>query len=124
MSYPTEKSVIEHVSSASPTPTPTYQPKGPGHIDIHEVDEDELDKAEATLVSESEFTPKEYSRLRWKLDLVIMPILMIMYGLQYSDKVALSQGVVFNLREDTHLVGNQYADLTTFFYVGYLVAQL
>lgn len=53
-----------------------------------------------------------------------MPILMIMYGLQYSDKVSLSQGVLFNLREDTKLVGNQYADLTTFFYVGYLVAQL
>jgi ACS family allantoate permease-like MFS transporter len=33
----------------------------------------------------------------------------------YSDKVSLSSGVVFGLKTDTHLVGNQYAMLTVYF---------
>lgn len=40
---------------------------------------------------------------------------MITYGLQYSDKTSLASGSVFGLREDTKLVGNEYANLTTFF---------
>lgn len=47
-----------------------------------------------------------------------------MYGLQYSDKTSLSSGVVFGLVKDTHLVGNQYANLTSFFYMAYGVAQI
>ncbi|TXT12814.1 hypothetical protein VHUM_01215 [Vanrija humicola] len=46
------------------------------------------------------------------------------YGLQYSDKTSLSSGVVFGLVQDTHLVGNQYANLTSFFYMAYGVAQI
>jgi len=42
-------------------------------------------------------------------------MLMIIYGLQFSDKSSLANGVVFGLREDTKLVGNQYADLTIYF---------
>lgn len=40
---------------------------------------------------------------------------MVVYGLQYSDKTSLSSGVVFGLKEDTNLVGNQFANLTSFF---------
>ncbi|GMK54676.1 hypothetical protein CspeluHIS016_0112620 [Cutaneotrichosporon spelunceum] len=98
--------------------------KGPGHIDVHEVDEKELDDAEDTILAEQEFTPQEYKRVRWKIDLILMPVLMVIYGLQFADKTSLAAGVIFGLREDTHLVGNHYADLTTYFYIGYLVAQL
>ncbi|CAK9786196.1 hypothetical protein CC85DRAFT_271311 [Cutaneotrichosporon oleaginosum] len=98
--------------------------KGPGHIDVHEVDEKELDEAEDAIIAEQEFTPAEYSRVRWKIDLILMPVLMIIYGLQFADKTSLAAGVVFGLREDTKLVGNHYADLTTYFYIGYLVAQV
>lgn len=37
------------------------------------------------------------------------------YGLQYSDKTSLSSGVVFGLKEDTKLKGNEFANLTSFF---------
>lgn len=40
---------------------------------------------------------------------------MFTYGLQYSDKTSLSSGVVFGLVEDTHLKGNEYNNLNTFF---------
>jgi hypothetical protein len=40
---------------------------------------------------------------------------MLTYGLQFADKQSLSSGVLFGLRQDTGLVGNQYANLTTLF---------
>lgn len=49
---------------------------------------------------------------------------MITYGLQYSDKTSLAAGVVFGLREDTHLTGNQYNDLNSFFCECYPLASL
>ncbi|KAJ7047347.1 major facilitator superfamily domain-containing protein [Mycena alexandri] len=52
-----------------------------------------------------------------------MPLLCITYGLQYSDKTSLSSGVVFGLRADAHLVGQQYAWLSTLFYLGYMLAE-
>lgn len=48
---------------------------------------------------------------------------MFTYGLQFADKQSLSSGVLFGLRQDTHLVGNEYANLTTLFYMAYGVAQ-
>jgi len=45
---------------------------------------DELGHAEDVIKAENEFTEKEYSKLRWKIDLIIMPVLMLVYGLQYS----------------------------------------
>ncbi|BEJ11159.1 hypothetical protein CspHIS471_0105810 [Cutaneotrichosporon sp. HIS471] len=129
MSHPTEEKGpivleqdhdVEHITGRRHS----HIDKGPGHIDVHEVDENELEKAEDAIVAEHEFTPQEYKRVRWKIDLILMPVLMIIYGLQFADKTSLAAGVVFGLREDTKLVGNHYADLTTYFYIGYLVAQV
>lgn len=53
-----------------------------------------------------------------------MPVMMFTYGLQYSDKVSLSSGVVFGLKPDTGLVGNEYAYLTIWFYLAYMIGQL
>lgn len=39
--------------------------------------------------------------------------------LQSIDKSTLGYAAVFNLREDTHLVGTQYSWLSSLFYVGY-----
>ncbi|WVQ68000.1 uncharacterized protein L199_006206 [Kwoniella botswanensis] len=68
--------------------------------------------------------PRERDRrLLRKIDLHVMPLLMITYGIQYSDKISLSSGAIFDLRQDTHLVGNQYAWLTTIFYLAYLIGE-
>lgn len=40
--------------------------------------------------------------------------------LQSIDKTTLSYAAVFNLREDTHLVGTEYSWLGLLFYLGYL----
>ncbi|KAJ7781217.1 major facilitator superfamily domain-containing protein [Mycena metata] len=63
-------------------------------------------------------------RLLSRIDCYLMPLLCITYGLQYSDKTSLASGVVFGLRADAHLVGQQYAWLSTLFYLGYMLAEL
>ncbi|RDW75925.1 putative MFS protein [Coleophoma crateriformis] len=62
-------------------------------------------------------------RLIRKVDMILMPLLMGTYVLQYIDKQALSYAAVFDLLTDTNMSGTQYANLTTFFYLGYLVAE-
>jgi MFS family permease len=44
----------------------------------------------------------------------------ITYMLQSIDKTTLSYAAVFNLREETHLVGTEYSWLGSLFYLGYL----
>ncbi|TXT07212.1 hypothetical protein VHUM_03382 [Vanrija humicola] len=39
------------------------------------------------------------------------------------DKTSLTQGVIFGLREDTNMTDQEYANLTTLFYMAYAVAQ-
>jgi MFS family permease len=60
-------------------------------------------------------------KLRWKIDLHIMPILMIVYFLQYLDKTLLNYAAVMGIK--TNLQGNEYNNLGTIFYVGYIVAE-
>lgn len=58
-----------------------------------------------------------------KIDLMIMPLLCCTYVLQYVDKQCLSYAAVFDLLTNTHMTTDQYAWLTTVFYLGYLVAE-
>ncbi|KAF3004411.1 hypothetical protein E8E13_010264 [Curvularia kusanoi] len=59
-------------------------------------------------------------KLRWKIDMRLMPLVCITYMLQSIDKTTLSYAAVFNLREETHLVGTEYSWLGSLFYLGYL----
>ncbi|KAI9926952.1 hypothetical protein ASPWEDRAFT_165275 [Aspergillus wentii DTO 134E9] len=60
-------------------------------------------------------------KLRWKIDLAIMPILAVIYFLQYLDKTLLNYAAVMGIKDN--LKGNEYNNLGTIFYVGYLVAE-
>ncbi|KAL4903875.1 hypothetical protein BDW74DRAFT_179460 [Aspergillus multicolor] len=61
------------------------------------------------------------TRLRWKLDLRLLPLLCITYALQSIDKTTLSYAAVFGLQDDLHLKGTEYSWLGAIFYLGYLV---
>lgn len=63
----------------------------------------------------------ETRALRWRIDLRIMPILMTIYFLQYLDKTLLNYAAVMGIKD--FLPGNDYNNLGTIFYVGYLVAE-
>lgn len=81
------------------------------------------DKAECAVIEaeSAEYSDKYLKKLRWKIDLWLLPLMWFCYGTQQADKVSLSTQAVFGIREDTGLVGEQFNWLTTIFYLSYLV---
>ncbi|KAF7555492.1 hypothetical protein G7Z17_g2110 [Cylindrodendrum hubeiense] len=66
--------------------------------------------------------PEDEKKLVRKIDMHLMPILIVSYGLQYLDKTSLAYSAILGLQEDLHLVGQQYSWTSSVFYIGYLVA--
>ncbi|KAI1628238.1 MFS transporter [Exophiala viscosa] len=72
---------------------------------------------------EQELDLAESKRVLRKLDLRIVPILFLIYLLQYLDKNGINYASVYGLQKGTHLVGQDYSWLGSIFYFGYLWAQ-
>lgn len=72
---------------------------------------------------EEEITEEENRRVRRKIDWRILPLITLVYGMNYVDKAALSWAVMFNLKNDIHIDGNQYSWISAIFYFGYLGAE-
>ena len=67
--------------------------------------------------------PAQRKKLIRKIDMTVAPLLAAVYFLQFLDKTTLSYTAVMGIREDTHLEGQDYSDLSMLFYVGFLVAE-
>ncbi|PCH37793.1 MFS general substrate transporter [Wolfiporia cocos MD-104 SS10] len=67
-----------------------------------------------------EVDPAEALRVRKKLDWHLMPLMCVMYLMQFADKTTLGQSAVLGLLEDDHLSQNQFDWLSTIFYLSYL----
>lgn len=63
------------------------------------------------------YSRKEVMRLRWKLDLRLIPILWFNVLLPAMDKVSNGTAALYGLRQDLNLVGDQYAWVGSIFYV-------
>lgn len=59
-------------------------------------------------------------RLLRKIDLHIMPMMCIFYGLNYLDKTTLSYASIMGLETDLNLTKSNYQWLGSIFYIGYL----
>ncbi|CAG8921003.1 unnamed protein product [Penicillium salamii] len=70
-----------------------------------------------------EYTPEEAKKVLRKIDVVIIPLLFLIYMLQYLDKNSINFASVYGLKSGTHLHGQQYSWLSSIFYFGYLIAQ-
>src|SRR5580700_8545605 len=68
-------------------------------------------------------TAADNKRILRKLDLVILPILLWVYFLQYLDKATLSYASVFGLITDTNLQGEDYSWLGSILYIAQMVMQ-
>ena len=66
----------------------------------------------------TDIDPEEAKRVLRKIDLRILPLLMVTYMLQYLDKSSISFASVYGLQTGTNLVGQQYAWLSSIFYFG------
>lgn len=75
------------------------------------------------VIRESDYTPEEYKTLLRKIDRFLLPLMWFCYGIQQTDKTAISTQAIFGLVEDTNLVGQQYSWLTTIFYITYLAGE-
>lgn len=64
--------------------------------------------------------PREARKVLWKIDLRVMPILVVVYFLQYLDKKALNYASAYGLREHANLKGNEFAWCASVFYFGYM----
>jgi hypothetical protein len=78
-----------------------------------------LDSAPARIT----LTAADNRRILRKIDLVILPILLIVYFLQALDKATLAYASVFGLIADTNLQGEEYSWLGSIVYVAQLVFQ-
>ncbi|KAK6464345.1 putative allantoate permease [Scheffersomyces coipomensis] len=67
-----------------------------------------------TIIKNQELPPKVLK----KLDLIILPLLCAIYFLQFLDKTLLNYAASMGIKD--HLVGNQYANLSTIFYAAYI----
>lgn len=65
--------------------------------------------------------PEASKRLLRKIDLHIMPLICIVYFLQYIDKTAISYASVTGIIESTGLHGNQFNWVASIFFFGYVV---
>lgn len=62
----------------------------------------------------------ESSRVRRKIDLILLPLLGGCYFLQFLDKQTLSYASLMGMLQDTHLVGSRFSWTASIFYFGYI----
>lgn len=62
-------------------------------------------------------------RLIRKVDMVLLPLLMGTYMLQYIDKTTMAYSAVFDLFTDTGISSDQYSWFASIFYFAYMVAE-
>lgn len=69
-------------------------------------------------------SPHELRRLRMKIDWWIVPIMFCCYTMQFIDKVLLNYAAVMGLNKDLKLVGNDFTNTATAFFIAYLIAEV
>ncbi|KAJ6107998.1 hypothetical protein N7523_009321 [Penicillium sp. IBT 18751x] len=70
-----------------------------------------------------EYSPEEERKLRWKIDLRLVSVMLVVNGIQFVDKLTIGYAATYGLVTEAHLVGQEYSLLVTMFYLGYLIAQ-
>ncbi|KFY32595.1 hypothetical protein V493_00064 [Pseudogymnoascus sp. VKM F-4281 (FW-2241)] len=62
--------------------------------------------------------------LRRKIDWWIVPIMFACYTLQFIDKVVINYAAVMGISKDLNLVGNNFSNVASSFFIAYLVAEV
>lgn len=73
-----------------------------------------------TKTEEVELDAETDKKLLRKIDLYLLPLLCLLYALQFMDKSTNSYASVMGLKKDLNMRGNQYSWTGTAFYLGYL----
>ncbi|OAA35722.1 Major facilitator superfamily domain, general substrate transporter [Beauveria brongniartii RCEF 3172] len=85
----------------------------------HEAATDEAAKY-ADVFNGETYSSREWVKLRWKLDLRLVPLLWFNITLGAMDKITTSTAVLYGFQADTGLSGDRYSWVGSAFYFGYL----
>lgn len=111
--------------SVEASSSPHAEEEVPGRIQVlKHADRNDADEALKVLEGENgeviELTPEDERKLLRKIDLNLMPLLCLVYGLNYLDKTTVSYASIMGLKTDLNLVGQEYSWIGSMFYFGYL----
>ncbi|OTB16637.1 hypothetical protein K445DRAFT_316915 [Daldinia sp. EC12] len=91
-----------------------------GPVNKH-INKDDPDEALKLVTGEVVvLTPEDEKRLLKKIDRNLMPLLCVVYGLNYLDKTTLSYASIMGIKTDINLKGQDYSWIASMFYFGYL----
>ncbi|KAH3662157.1 hypothetical protein OGAPHI_005405 [Ogataea philodendri] len=76
------------------------------------------------LEGDVDYDEKKDKALRWKIDLFLMPALMLLITALYMDKSALSTSAILGIKQSLDMKGDMYSWTSSAFYLGYLVFEL
>lgn len=71
----------------------------------------------------SEADQKIMRRLRWKIDLWILPLLSVVYFLASLDRSNIGNAQIAGMQEAIHADDHQWAQVASLFYIGYILSQ-
>lgn len=74
-------------------------------------------------IAQNPVTPEEARKVLWKIDLILIPLIMVSVVLAAVDKVIIANAAVYGMKTDTHLTSEQYSWIGSIFYFGYLAAE-
>ncbi|CAJ2512007.1 Uu.00g076320.m01.CDS01 [Anthostomella pinea] len=98
------------------------EPKHTSKLDaVHE--EDAIGYREYIEGLNFEVSDKESRRVRWKIDLIILPIFLVTQALQFMDKTALNYANLFGYQQALDLRGQEFNYLSAMVYFGYFLGQ-
>ncbi|KAJ6513057.1 MFS general substrate transporter [Mycena sanguinolenta] len=69
------------------------------------------------------YTHEDFNRVLRKQDMILVPLMWLAYGIQQVDKTGLATQATFGIITDTHMKGNDYAWLSTIFFIFYLLGE-
>ncbi|KAJ7928853.1 MFS general substrate transporter [Mycena leptocephala] len=91
----------------------------------HQVTVDDAKELAIETVNATEkYTQADFDRILRKQDRILMPLMWFAYGIQQVDKTGLSTQATFGIITDTHMKGNNYAWLTTIFFIFFLLGEI
>ncbi|KAL1311883.1 hypothetical protein AAFC00_001955 [Neodothiora populina] len=75
-------------------------------------------------VSLVHFDPKAEARLRWKIDLCIVPTVALLYLFCFIDRANVGNAKLAGLEKDLHLKGYDYNIVLSVFYISYILFEI
>lgn len=70
------------------------------------------------------FDPKAEARLRWKIDLYIIPTVALLYLFCFIDRANIGNARLAGLEKDLKLKGYDYNQVLSIFYISYIVFEV